>query len=233
MLCQNRAAFSKQEHCARSTLIRYSNSTIIDLYGILIYGSGVGSIIARWRYPSNRPHRPDYCCHWISQTSRHLWNTSCPSILVERSGTTQPKLSLDGLLGFREEHSPGKHRFIRIAPIAQDKTTHPNPHRITQDFRDGDILNINKGMEKRTRLRSNFLGHAQTEYTRGRYTSISYLLSWFDFAVGYLSTDPGHRRWNTQQLAKTHCGSPKENPQRRNRHPEKNQIVSCYFQGKT
>ena len=189
------------------TLIRGSNSTIIDLYGILIYGSGTSDLSLRdgdtlqigpigpTIAVTGSVKRP--AIYEILPAHQSLWKDP-----EQRS----QKLSLDDLLGFSGGTlAPGKHRFIRIAPnsAGQDNTSEITESSL-KIFRDGDILNINKGMEKRTDS-VELLGHTRADgiYALADTPSLSYLLS-YDSILGpdIYPLIGVIERWNTQQLAK-------------------------------
>ncbi len=188
-------------------LMRGNSSTLIDLYGILIYGSGTSDLSLRdgdkiqigpigpTLAISGAVKRPGI--YEILPANQTLWKDP-----EQRS----QKLSLDDLLAFAGGPlAPGKHRFIRITPKTDgtDETSEVNESSI-KIFRDGDILGVNKGIERRTDS-VELSGHTRADglYALSDTPTLSHLLS----SESILGPDIYPligviERWNTQQLSK-------------------------------
>lgn len=166
-------------------LMRNGGSTVIDLYGVLIYGSKTSNLSLRngdmiqigpigpTVAISGAVKRP--AIYEILPARQTLWNYG-----HNEPEARSQKLSLDDLMTFAGGTiAPGNLRYIRVSP---DERGHDNTSDIEQAdlkiFGDGDTLIVGKGQERRADS-VELLGHTRADgvYALGDTPTLSHLLS--------------------------------------------------------
>lgn len=187
-------------------LIRGSSSTIIDLYGLLVFGSATSDISLRDGDTIQvGPIGPTIAIAGAIKRAGIYEILPAFNAQWRESGETSQKLSLDDLLILAGGSlAPGKHRYIRMTPDQMGRdTTEDIKETDLKIFRDGDFLNILKGKE----VRANAVELSGNTRADGVYSikdtpSLSYLLS--DDTILTQDTYPLIgivERWNPSQLS--------------------------------
>jgi protein involved in polysaccharide export with SLBB domain len=187
-------------------IIRGNSSSIIDLYGLLVFGSATSDITLRDGDTIQvGPIGPTIA---ISGAVKRAGIYEIPpafNALWKENGETSQKLSLDDLLMLSSGPlAPGKLRYIRLTPDHMGRdTTEDIKETDLKIFRDGDILTILKGKEVRTNA-VELSGNTRADgvYSIKDTPSLSYLLS--DETILTQDTYPLIgivERWNPSQLS--------------------------------
>ena len=134
-------------------LIRGNSSTIVDLYGLLVFGSSTSDFSLRDGDTIQvGPIGPTLAIAGSVKRPAIYEILPAYSAMWKDTQETSQKLSLDDIMMMSGGNmAPGKYRYIRMTPdqMGRDNTDEIQDSAL-KIFRDGDILNVLKGKEKRS-----------------------------------------------------------------------------------
>lgn len=188
-------------------LIRGQSNTVVDLYGVLIYGSGTSDLSLRdGDMIQVGPIGPTVAIAGAVKRPAIYEILPNRQSLSDNPDRTSQLLSLSDLMMFSGGAiAPGNLRYIRSSA---DQSGRDNISEVDDTalkiFHDGDILNVHKGKEKRSDS-IELLGHTRADgiYALADTPSLSSLLS-SDIILGpeIYPLIGIIERWNAHQLSK-------------------------------